>query len=516
MKKGKIPMIIVAVLLTAAMLAGCGAKTDNQAGTTSVKAASEQATTQAPTQEQLSQTELTYFCPGNGQPTDAALVEEEMNKILTDKIKATFKLNVIPWGEYINKMNVLSASGDAFDLCFSAHWENYMAMATKGAYADMTELLPKYASEYVAEMPAYVIEAAKIKGKQYAAPNLQGLAYSEKLFVNSEIYDKYQLPDSIKSMDDLDKYMDAIKKGEPGTTPFYMYTKNGIAGPFIHYMQTGLFPIGDQQSVGQYGADFKVINQYESDLAKTWYAWARKAYQNGWISKGAATDPGDDNMLKSKKFVIEFAASSPQFDASNWSAIAPVTMKPIDLGMSPTVLTGTCISTMYSISANSKNIDRSMMFINLINTDKKLYNTFCYGVENKHYVLKDGFVDLPDGVTADKLGYNPGMNWMYGFTYNAYLQKGADPNLGQKQLDFDRAAKPEPALGFTFDPTPVKTELANCQSVLEEYAPSLECGVIDQATGLDNLIAKLKAAGSDKIIEEKQKQLDQWRADNGK
>lgn len=157
-----------------------------------------------------------------------------------------------------------------------------------------------------------------------------------------------------------------------------------------------------------------------------------------------------------------------------------------------------------------------MMFINLINTDKKLYNTMCYGVEGKHYVLKDGFVNPPDGITEDKLGYNPGSNWAFGFTYNAYPKKGESPDVGQKQLEYDKAAKPEPALGFLFDQTPVKTEIANMQSVIEEYQAVLTTGVIDTAKGLATLLEKLKAAGADKIIAEKQKQLDKWRAANGK
>jgi putative aldouronate transport system substrate-binding protein len=461
---------------------------------------------------------LVYYTPGNGQPIETNLVEAAMNKILTSKINATIKLNFISWGDYSNKMNVLVASGASCDICFSAGWMNYGTMTAKGAYADLTTLLPKYAPEYIAEVPSYVIDSAKFKGKLYAAPNLQGLAYAPKLFVNSRIFDKYKLPSKIKSMNELDTYMDAIKNGESGMTPFYGYTGSGALASFGYIMNASpLYIMGDQQSVGQYnGTNFKVVNQYESDTAKEWYTWARKAYQKGWISKGAATQKNDDNLLKSEKFAMEFSNSCPQYDASNWGLLLPVTFKSIDLGIAPRVTTGSAISTMLSISQNSKNKEKAMMYINLINTDKALYNTLCYGVEGRHYTVKDGFVDLPKGVTADKLGYNPGSNWAFGFTYNAYLAKGTDPEIGTKQLAFDKAATAEPAMGFTFDATAVKTELANTQSVLEEFAPALESGALDPVTGLAEMIEKLKAAGSEKIIAEKQKQLDKWRTDNGK
>lgn len=517
MKRTKILALILAVAFIVSTLAACGSQSNSgQTGTQSAittSAATE--ATQKATQEELKQVELIYYTNGNGQPPETNLVEEAMSKILLEKIKATIKLNFIPWGDYPNKMNVLAASGDAFDVCFSANWRDYGPMVAKGAYADMTDIMPKYASEYMNEMPAYVIEAAKVKGKLYAAPNLQGLGAAPKLFVNSEIFDKYKLPESINSMDDLDTYIDAIKNGEKGMTPLYGYTSGGGFVPFGYYLKkSSLYEISGP--VGWYDSNFKVVNQFESDAAKAWYKWARKAYQKGWIAKGAATQKDDSNLLKSQKFAMIFAGSSPQFDSSNWAAYEPVKFKAIDIGVKPSVTTGNCTSTMLSINVNSQNKERAMMFINLINTDKQLYNTMCYGVENKHYVLKDGFVDLPDGVAADKLGYNPGSNWAFGFTYNAYPRKGEDPNVGQKQLEYDKQAFPEPALGFTFDAEPVKTEITNVQSVLEEFGPSLEIGMVDPDTGLANLLEKLKGAGMDKIMAEKQKQLDEWRASNSK
>jgi putative aldouronate transport system substrate-binding protein len=415
-------------------------------------------------------------------------------------------------------MNVIAASGDAFDICFSADWQQYMPMVSRGAYAELDDLMAEYGKEYIAQMPSTVIEAAKYKGKMFAAPNLQGLATSSKIFVNSEIFDKYKLTASITKLDDLDPFMEAIKNGEPGMTPLYSYT-GGDAAAFTYYLfnqSQGLFNINGAP-VGCYDSSFKVVNQYTTDRAKEFYAWARKANQKGWISKSAATQKDDPNLMKSRKFAMQLGYSNPQYDANNWTNILPVTMKTIDIaGMDPVIQTSNCRSTMYSISAGSDSKEQAMMYINLINTDKVLYNTLCYGVEGKHYVLKDGFVELPEGLTAEKSGYNPGTNWSFGYTYNAYLAKGTDPSVGERQLAFDKAAKGEPAMGFVFDSTPIKTEVANCQSVIDEYAAALEMGVSDPEKTLATFVEKLNAAGAEKIIAEKQKQLDQWRVDNGK
>ena len=49
-------------------------------------------------------------------------------------------------------------------------------------------------------------------------------------------------------------------------------------------------------------------------------------------------------------------------------------------------------------------------------------------------------------------------------------------------------------------------------NVLNEYRAGLEFGVLDPDTALPEFLSKLETAGIDKIIAEKQSQLDAWLA----
>ena len=69
------------------------------------------------------------------------------------------------------------------------------------------------------------------------------------------------------------------------------------------------------------------------------------------------------------------------------------------------------------------------------------------------------------------------------------------------------------AMGFTWDATNVKTEIAACTNVLNQYRMSLECGMVDPNSILPEFQKALEDAGIDKIIKEKQAQLDAWSAD---
>jgi putative aldouronate transport system substrate-binding protein len=47
-------------------------------------------------------------------------------------------------------------------------------------------------------------------------------------------------------------------------------------------------------------------------------------------------------------------------------------------------------------------------------------------------------------------------------------------------------------------------------NVYNQYIPGLVCGSIDPSTAIPELNKALKAAGIDKVVAEKQKQLDAW------
>lgn len=79
-----------------------------------------------------------------------------------------------------------------------------------------------------------------------------------------------------------------------------------------------------------------------------------------------------------------------------------------------------------------------------------------------------------------------------------------------KKLNAESAASA--ALGFAFDPTPVKTEMANVTNVIKELGYPLINGMIDPATTLPDFQQRLKDAGMDKIVAEAQAQIDAWKA----
>jgi putative aldouronate transport system substrate-binding protein len=150
--------------------------------------------------------------------------------------------------------------------------------------------------------------------------------------------------------------------------------------------------------------------------------------------------------------------------------------------------------------------------MNLIFSDRDVINLIIYGLEGRDYVKVDAdHVRYPDGQDANTVPYTAQLSC--GIVGNQFIQYAMEgTNMDDLKLwDYENKNSPRsPAFGFTFDNSGVTNEVSAVQNVINEYLPGLSTGSMDPDVELPNFIAKLKAAGMDKIIADKQAQLDAW------
>jgi putative aldouronate transport system substrate-binding protein len=60
----------------------------------------------------------------------------------------------------------------------------------------------------------------------------------------------------------------------------------------------------------------------------------------------------------------------------------------------------------------------------------------------------------------------------------------------------------------------VKTEVANITNVAKEFMPAIYTGSVDPDAYVVKAMEKFKSAGMDKVIQEAQKQYDEWKKTN--
>jgi putative aldouronate transport system substrate-binding protein len=168
---------------------------------------------------------------------------------------------------------------------------------------------------------------------------------------------------------------------------------------------------------------------------------------------------------------------------------------------------------LQAISRTSRNPDLAVAFLELFNTDVYLNNLINYGIDGTHYkTVKPGVISKDPKLAPDAEKYNPGTQWMFGNQFINYLLTNEDPKKWDKFLAYNKSALPLKSLGFSFDPAPVKTEIATCKNLWKEFVPSLETGTVDPDKVIPEAIAKYKTVGIDAILAEVQKQYDAWLA----
>lgn len=506
--------ILATALGISSLLAGCGTTSTNSSSPpVSESESKSKSSTTSPTLEPV---DLTWYLD-NTPPADVASVEDAMNKILKEKLNVTLHLKFVDWGGYDQKMQVVNAAGENYDLAFTAGWaNNYYQNVSKGTFIPLDDLLQKYAPDILQTIPKTGWEATKVDGKIYAIPNYQVWTMTNGLAFQKDLADKYGFePDSVKKLEDLEPFLAQVKNNNPELIPYEM-DKNGTFGPNLVYY--GIDEIAGRNVPGVIKLTdntLKVVNQFESDEFKSYVNLMHDWYQKGYIRKDAATLADAQADRKAGKVaslnVGNIGPADPDVKPTfPGTSDKPAYIVPIT---QPVLLTSSIIATMTGVSVTSKHPDRAVMFLNLLFKDKELYNLLANGIEGKHYTVKH---DEKTGDTKEVIkdgGYAPEFDWEIGNVLNSIFMK---PAIAGEVVKMNQSADGSPLLGFTFNPDPVKTEIAQTATVTAQYVPLLETGSSDPAKFLPEFIAKLKKAGSDKIIAEEQKQIDAWKQSNGK
>jgi putative aldouronate transport system substrate-binding protein len=453
--------------------------------------------------------QLVYYVGGRGPQVDLPAVLEEINKYLVPKIGCTLKIIETDFGNYTQKLQMVIASGEEFDLCYTADWMgDFYGNVSKNAFLELDDLIDRHVPQLKTDIPANGWMAVKVNGKIMAVPNQQIWARSNGWAAQVEYIDRYKFnADGVKKVEDLEPLLAAIKKDHPDWYPLSAHT-DGILDFLTYYM-------GYDELIGRHipgvilftDENLKAINQFELPQVQAHYRLMRSWNQKGYIRPDAATVTDISADSKAGRLPVGFPGTmKPGQDVQDTISNGGRTIKSFPLS-SPIQTTSGITGTMTAISRTSKHPDKAIQFINLMNSDKYLYNLVINGIENKHYtwIDKDFIRPVPN------CGYTPNADWMYGNQFLAYFKEGQSTTDWEETIKINVGAKPSPALGFVFNPIPVQTEIAGVSAVVKEYELSLDTGAVDPDRVLPEFLAKLKGAGSDIVIAELQKQLDAWK-----
>ncbi|RST95944.1 sugar ABC transporter substrate-binding protein [Vagococcus bubulae] len=422
------------------------------------------------------------------------------NKQIEEAINVKVDLQYIGWGDWDKKMSTIIASGENYDISFAS---NYVANAQKGAYADLTELAPKYAKDAYDQLDEAYIKGNTIDGKLYAFP-VNGNVYGQQVLTfNKQYLDKYNLNiDDVNSYADAEKVLKEFHEKEPNIAPFAIGQSFQLSGDYD-------YPLGKEYpfAVKNDSKDgIKIINQYDDPEFVSNLELMHKWYEDKLIPTDASTNTTGYPLEGNTWFMREETQGPMDYGDTILSNAAghPLVSKAIT---KPLKTTAQAQMANFVVSNVSKNKEKSVEFLGLLNSDPTLLNGLVWGVEGEAWEkVGDNRIKLLDG-------YKPNMHmaaWNTGNNMILYTQDTLPEEKIKERDESIKNAEVSPILGFNFNTAPVKTEITNIANVMNRYKASLNTGTVDPKETLPKLNKDLETAGWDKVQKEMQSQLDDF------
>lgn len=488
----------MAASLAATLLAGCGKDEKTPAAASATPGAG----TAAATTQPLASAELIWYYPLSQLQGDQEAVQAEVNKITKEKLNATVKLMPVPIGDYVQKMNTVLAAGEKFDILWTGYLLKPEELVRKGAIQPLDALLDKYAPQLKKDVPQVMWDGLSVDQKIYGIPNQQINGNRTGLIIQKRFADKYNLDTSkIKKIEDIEPFLEQIKQNEKDIIPFGSAFASAAQG--INTEKLWVVPgLDDHFYVKRGDTSYTLLRYPEEDLAN--YKLSTKWYKAGYIYKDAATAKMADFEAKGQFAVTMHNVLKPGLEAESKAKNSgnDVILVPVTDWFS----NGYSATTNQSLSRTSANPERAIMFLNLVNTDKTLYNLLCNGIEGTHYDK------VSDNVVKAKTDsrYKPNMDWVFGSVFNSYLKEGQPANVWEETKKINATSNVNPIGAFKFNSEPVSTEIANMNAVWGEYKKGLTTGTLDFDKTWPTMYDRLKKAGEDKYVAEVTKQFNEF------
>lgn len=440
--------------------------------------------------------ELTWFVPISEQP-DGDLVLEKVSEITKEKIGATLNLQFVDIAAYTERMTMNMASGNSFDLCFTGYLNPYLQGVDNGGYMGIGALLKEHAPKLLESLPEYVWEIATVNGEIYAVPNLQGFAPPNSLYLYKDLTEKYNFDTStIKTVEDVEPFLATIKENEPELIPYRMnYGVNMWTGDIYEEITSGLVIRCD-------GSSPEVLLLYDTPEYKHAISILHDWFQKGYIRSDLLSAGSDIQDFNAGKYAVNQSGYLPGAEATAKQTtnrdviIVPVTK--------PYLSKSKSMAAMTAVGLNSKNPEKAVQLLELVNTDKSVLNLLALGIKDKHYKLNnEGKFEIISGS-----GYQTAGGWLFGNQFNQILAAGQNDDVWEETAKLNLDAVRSPILGFVLDTESIKNEISQVATVVSEFSGNIH--IVNNYSDYDQFMQKLKDAGIDKLKEEVQKQINAY------
>ena len=554
MKKKRLLAIVMSLCLTAAALAGCGgsgggsqesAQENAAAETTAESAAGTEAAqstaasldslpaavgegTITATPEMYSSIDLSEPYTVNmyligDTPNDWDRVLELTNEYL-EPFNTSLNVTIMSWSDYQTMYSLVLAGGEQVDLIFTAPWCYMYTEAAKGSFYELTD-------EFIANnMPltnkyqaAESWDETTISGKTIAVPSNVASPMGKIVAIRQDLADKYGIS-GLTTWEDYMNFCQTIAEQETPESGIYAMPASGGNSELwdVYRQQYDTFAAVSSGNVVMYyqydgeipaKEDIKLVCEldYFRDFAhdmKTLAdagAWSRSALTN------TVTDDDAFGNLQGASIAWNTSVFTYMEQAEKTEGVECAAY---DITQDHLVGAEAYSNNDMAITAGSQNPERAAMVLDLMKFDTYLNKLLLLGIEGEHYSINEQneYTELEN--STNYAAFSTSVSWAI---KNGDLTEGGVPEREKAITNaWEERVVMNPTITFVFDDTNVKSYMSAVDSVLADYIPMLQLGLVDDVDAtIDECVQKCYDAGLQNIYDEFNTQYDAWVATRG-
>lgn len=515
-------VILLGAIMIAALCTSCTSGSTSSTTTPTTVNATEIATTEPEaTNTEAEILPLRYYMPGAASQQADSVNEAISEKLQEDGLNIDFQPMYIAWDQWVDKINMMLSTGDEFEMLHIMFDYIPASIYTgRGALTPLDDLINEYTPGLWDLFEDILWSCATVNGDVMSVP-----AYWRDNSGDFEGYfsycvtrfEKYGLtvPTTIEDLIDTMVELQAYQEEETGMTA-YIYEHSTGRCPIALHRTYDTWPYyTSADGIFMVTQDGTASLFFESEDFKQDCEFMNECYTLGLIHPDIlnlsldtiATYKSDGDYLLG----IQTGGTDVTDNAGNVVLDFDYFM----LNPDAPYLCNMPLLNSNGIPSTCKHPEVSLQFLYWMYTNAENQNLVLYGIEGEHWnaVGENEYQRIKDENDSNLYNFAA---WMIEYV-PLHLFDVERTTTPKEDLDYISNLYPEntvysPICGFNFNIESVNVEYAN---MLAEYTTSIlpiKEGVIPYEGNYEAAIEKMKAAGCDAVIEEFQRQLNEYLA----
>lgn len=443
-----------------------------------------------------------------------AEVEKALSALTLPALSCMVRLENISIGDHASRIGAMVSQREKLDLINTGRTLPLGEMVSRGYLLPLEDLLEEY-GPHLLESVGDLLPACTMQGHIYAVPatrycsSCMGFVYNEAMAAELGVSMKNntnlrQLEEIAPLLKERGIYLTSQGDGSSSLLFFALFPGFRSVGSSSHL--PGVWKKSGGSSSGEDPAS-QLQSLYDTEEYETYVKLLRRWVLEGWLpSDSILGGPSLQEDFRKGRIFLLWNGVNPLEHALQAKAYPfPVNMT---VTGAPAFSTANVQENGWGISSTCENPEKAMAFLDYLYSTPEAANLLMNGIEGRDYVRTGEHIlkKTGEGEPQYKRDFT-----LFGQMDQVDQWEPVTEDFYEELEGFWESSRMEEFFGYTFDLTPVSRQVAAVEKVLEQYLPSLECGMLeDPAEGLARMREALKAAGEEDILEENRRQLRAW------